>query len=118
MIEGEGSYGAGNNITSVNNTNTNLSNDLTAYWLFDNEGNVKAKAFTRTIDRFDENQGLQESGIGIFYRQNFDNFKELLENFKRRFKSRNKKAEASVKDNEEGDEPSKYKLITFVSNFD
>ncbi len=82
VIEGEGSYG--NDVSSINN-NTNFTNDLTAYWLFDQQGGLKAKAFTRTVDDFDENQGLQESGIGIFYSESFNNLKDLTANIKRRF---------------------------------
>lgn len=85
VIEGEGSYGGEYGVSSVSNNSTNFSNDLTAYWLFDQEGSIKAKAFTRTIDTFDENQGLQESGIGIFYRENFNNLRELLSNLRNRF---------------------------------
>lgn len=40
-------------------------------------GNLKFKAFTRVIDRFDETQGLQESGVGIYLTQEFDNWQDL-----------------------------------------
>lgn len=45
--------------------------------LLDKAGNLILKGFSRTIDRFDENQGLQENGVGIYYRRSFDRFKDL-----------------------------------------
>jgi len=40
-------------------------------------GNLKFKAFTRVVDRFDETQGLQESGAGIYLTQEFENWQDL-----------------------------------------
>ena len=45
--------------------------------LLDKTGNFILKGFSRTIDRFDENQGLQENGVGIYYRRSFDRFSDL-----------------------------------------
>ena len=67
-----------------NRTANSLTGDVTLSLLLDEAGNLKVKAFTRTIDRFDENQGLQESGLGISYRQSFDNFGDLIRNIKDR----------------------------------
>ena len=62
-------------------------------WLIDKSGNLRLKAFTQTIDRFDENQGLQETGIGISYKEDFNNFKDLKQRIRDRFtnKKRQKK---------------------------
>ena len=46
---------------------------------------------TQTIDRFDENQGLQETGIGIYYKEDFNNLKDLKERLKNKFRSRRKR---------------------------
>ncbi len=68
-----------------NLTNTSWTGDATLSLLLDPVGNFRLRAFTRTIDRFDENQGMQETGVGITYRENFDNFKDLKRIFKERF---------------------------------
>ena len=62
----------------------------------DRSGNLRLKAFTQTIDRFDENQGLQETGIGISYKEDFNNFKDLKQRIRDRFtnKKRQKKRQA------------------------
>ena len=55
-------------------------------WLIDQNGNLKLKGFTQTIDRFDENQGLQQTGIGIYFKEDFNNAKDLRMRLKNRFK--------------------------------
>ena len=62
-------------------------------WLIDRNGNLNLKGFTQTIDRFDENQGLQETGIGIYYKEDFDNWADLKRRVKTRFMSRRRRAE-------------------------
>ena len=42
----------------------------------------------RSIDRFDETQGLQETGIGIYYKEDFDNLKDLRRRIRERFSSK------------------------------
>ena len=60
-------------------------------WLIDRAGTLKLKGFTQTIVRFDENQGLQETGIGIYYKEDFNNLKDLKERLKNKFRSRRKR---------------------------
>lgn len=43
----------------------------------DPSGSVYLKGFSRTIDRFDENQGLQENGIGLYFQRSFNRINEL-----------------------------------------
>ena len=62
------------------NNNSSMSNFMgEAYitYLIDRAGTLKLKAFTQTIDRFDENQGLQETGIGVYFKEDFDNLRDL-----------------------------------------
>ena len=80
IVEGDVSYDTGNGVQMNKRTANSLTGDVTLSLLLDEAGNFKVKAFTRTIDRFDENQGLQESGIGISYRQSFDTFADLIRN--------------------------------------
>ena len=53
---------------------------------------LKLKAFTQTIDRFDENQGLQETGIGVYFKEDFDNLRDLRQRIKERFTNKKRKA--------------------------
>ena len=54
-------------------------------WLIDPDGAFRFKGFTQTIDRYGENQGMQESGIGVYYSESFNTFKELRKSIKNRF---------------------------------
>ncbi len=92
LLEMEGNYDFGNNAAMTNRQGTsNLSGDFYLTWLIDRAGNLRTKAFTRTIDRFDENQGLQESGVGIYYKEDFNSFKDILRNIRERFKRKKNK---------------------------
>ena len=44
-----------------NRTANSLTGDVTLSLLLDEAGNLKVKAFTRTIDRFDENQACRRA---------------------------------------------------------
>lgn len=91
LIEAEANYNLGNNQTNTVNNNANqLSGDFYITYIFDRIGNLRARAFTRTIDRFDENQGLQESGVGLYYKKDFDSFSDL---FRRKRRNTVKKEE-------------------------
>ena len=54
-------------------------------WLIDPDGAFRLKGFTQTIDRYGENQGLQESGVGVYYAESFNTFKEFGRSIRRRF---------------------------------
>ena len=74
--------------------NSNMSNFMgEAYitWLIDRAGNLKLRGFTQTIDRFDENQGLQETGVGIYYKEDFNTWSDLKRRIRERFMSRRKR---------------------------
>lgn len=91
FIELEGNYV----IDPKQTANSNVSNFMgEAYltWMIDRSGNLRLKLFTQTIDRFDENQGLQETGIGIYYKEDFNNFKDLRQRIKARFTNKERRA--------------------------
>ena len=46
---------------------------------------MRFRGFTQTIDRYGENQGMQESGIGFYYDESFNTFAELKQSLKKRF---------------------------------
>lgn len=95
LVEVEGNYIIDNK-QAVSNNVSNFMGEAHVTWLIDKSGNLRLKAFTQTIDRFDENQGLQEAGIGISYKEDFNNFKDLKQRIRDRFtnKKRQKKRQA------------------------
>lgn len=95
LVEVEGNYIIDNK-QAVSNNVSNFMGETHVTWLIDKSGNLRLKAFTQTIDRFDENQGLQETGIGISYKEDFNNFKDLKQRIRDRFtnKKRQKKRQA------------------------
>ena len=95
LVEVEGNYIIDNK-QAVSNNVSNFMGEAHVTWLIDKSGNLRLKAFMQTIDRFDENQGLQETGIGISYKEDFNNFKDLKQRIRDRFtnKKRQKKRQA------------------------
>ncbi len=83
-VELEGNYMMDNTSKLTENA-SNLMGEAYITWLIDKGGNFKFRGFTQTIDRYDENQGLQETGIGFYYSENFNTFKELAESIRNRF---------------------------------
>lgn len=63
-------------------SNNPLSVDGYLTWVLNKSGSLKVKGFTRTIDRFDESQGLQDNGVGVYYRQEFQSWKDLKERYR------------------------------------
>ena len=96
LLEVEGNYMVDKSM-AVNPNASNLMGEAYLTWLIDRAGNLRLKGFTHTIDRFDENQGLQETGIGIYYKQSFNNLKDLKQRVKENFtiRRRDKKAKKS-----------------------
>ncbi len=84
LIEVEGNYIVDR--TQVVNATSNFTGEAYLTWLIDRAGTLRLKGFTHTIDRFDENQGLQETGIGIYFKEDFNNARDLRNRLKSRFK--------------------------------
>ena len=102
LIEVEGNYIVDK--AQVVNANSNFTGEAYLTWLIDRAGVLRLKGFTHTIDRFDENQGLQETGIGIYFKEDFNNAKDLRIRLKNRFKR-------EKKDDEEEDTPHHNKAV-------
>ena len=88
FVEVEGNYLIDNK-QAVNSSMSNFMGEAYITYLIDRAGTLKAKAFTQTIDRFDENQGLQETGIGIYFKEDFNNFRRRI---RERFTNKKRKA--------------------------
>ncbi|MCH5335487.1 MAG: translocation/assembly module TamB domain-containing protein [Alistipes sp.] len=91
LIEAEGNYVIDNRSATDARRISNFMGNAYITWLIDRAGTLRLKGFTQTIDRFDENQGLQETGIGIYYKEDFDNFKDLRRRIRERFMGRKKR---------------------------
>lgn len=91
FVEVEGNYVVDNK-QAVNGSMSNFMGEAYVTYLIDRSGSLKLKAFTQTIDRFDENQGLQETGIGIYYKEDFNNFRDLRQRVKDRFVNKKRRA--------------------------
>lgn len=83
LIELEGNYLVDK--SQVENAKSNFSGEAYVTWLIDKAGALRLKGFTQPIDRFDENQGLQETGLGIYYKEDFDNARDFRNRVKHRF---------------------------------
>ena len=81
-LDAEGNVNFKNNTAYLNDDAGNLSGDASLTWILDNSGNIRMKAFTRQINTFDENQGLQESGVGIYYKEDFNRFGDVVRKFR------------------------------------
>ncbi|MBQ3209002.1 MAG: translocation/assembly module TamB domain-containing protein [Alistipes sp.] len=94
LIEVEGNYLVDK--SRVVNATSSFTGEAYVTWLIDRAGTLKTRGFTHTIDRFDENQGLQETGLGIYFKEDFDNAKDLKERLKNRFSRRRKRGQNQV----------------------
>lgn len=90
LVEVEGNYLVDNKMAQSSNM-SNFMGEAYITWLIDRAGYLKLKGFTQTIDRFDENQGLQETGVGIYYKEDFDNWSDLKRRVRERFMSKRRR---------------------------
>jgi hypothetical protein len=75
LLEIEGNYVDNRAATSVGTSSAaaaDLAGDVSLTWVIDRAGNLRLKVFSRTIDRPNETQGLQESGLGVYYKRDFN----------------------------------------------
>ncbi len=96
LVELEGNFTNDTQNLASEDQNSNASNftgEAYITWLIDKSGALRLKGFTQTIDRYDENQGLQETGIGIYYKESFNDFWDLQQRVRNRFRSKRRKEE-------------------------
>ena len=84
IIEVEGGYLSDESLKASRRA-SNFVGEAFITWLIDSDGAFRLKGFTQTIDRYGENQGMQESGIGVYYSESFNTFTELGQSVKARF---------------------------------
>jgi hypothetical protein len=79
LLEIEGNYVQDRVATNVASRNaSNLAGDVALTWVIDQSGNLRLKVFSQTIDRLNETQGLQESGLGIYWKKDFDSVRDIF----------------------------------------
>ncbi len=79
QLEIEGNWVDNRAATSIGPNNaSDLTGDVSLTWVIDSAGNLRLKVFSQTIDRMDENQGRQESGIGIYYKRDFNTIGDIF----------------------------------------
>ena len=84
LVELEGGYLSDASVQAMQKA-SNFVGEAFITWLIDPEGTFKLRGFTQTIDRYGENQGMQESGVGLYYNESFNTFPELIQSLKKRF---------------------------------
>lgn len=84
IVELEGGY-LSDASTQAMQKASNFVGEAFITWLIDPEGVMRFRGFTQTIDRYGENQGMQESGIGFYYNESFNTFADLRQSLKARF---------------------------------
>lgn len=83
IVEVEGGY-----LSDASRQTANASNfvgEAFITWLIDPDGTFRFRGFTQTIDRYGENQGMQEAGVGIYYSESFNSFADLGRSLRNRF---------------------------------
>lgn len=76
-LELEANVDTGDYYQSIGENNNQLTGGGAITLRLDEAGNVNLKGFSRTIDRFDENQGLQENGVGLYFKRSFNRLSDL-----------------------------------------
>jgi hypothetical protein len=87
IVELEGGYLSDASLQATEKA-SNFVGEAFITWLIDPDGTLRFRGFTQTIDRYGENQGMQESGVGLYYGESFNTFRELGQSLKYRFSHR------------------------------
>ena len=73
------------------NNGQGKTNLLEAIWLLTKNGEFRLRGYNQTNDRYFTKSTLTTQGIGIMYKKDFMNWKELVDWFLRRRKNRSSK---------------------------
>ncbi len=93
LIELEGNYLLDDRMSVGRNQVSNFMGEASVTWLLDHAGTFRLRGFTHTIDRFDENQGLQQTGIGISAKLEFNRVRDIIPNLKAMVRERRERRE-------------------------
>ncbi len=92
LLEVEGGYLSDASAQATENA-SNFVGEAFVTYLIDPDGSFRFRGFTQTIDRYGENQGMQETGVGLYYSESFNTFADLGQSLKRRFVNPERQAE-------------------------
>jgi hypothetical protein len=109
LLELEANVDTGTYYQTINPDQSQLSGGGSLTLLLDKAGDFILKGFSRTIDRFDENQGLQENGVGLYYRRSFDKFSDLWHKKAKKAESNSEKSTTFANPSEQGTDTDKNK---------
>ncbi len=101
LLELEANVDTGDYYQSMGGETNQLSGGGAITLLLDGSGDFYLKGFSRTIDRFDENQGLQENGVGLYYKRSFNHFGDLWRKKKSSKRDDSKKSDNFASEPEE-----------------
>ena len=59
--------------------NTNFVGDFEAMWMLTKNGELRLKGYNETNDRYFTKSTLTTQGIGLMYKKDFDNWRELFD---------------------------------------
>ncbi len=93
LIELEGNYMLDDRMSVGQNQVSNFMGEASVTWLLDHAGTFRLRGFTHTIDRFDENQGLQQTGIGLSAKIDFNKVRDIIPNLKALARERRERRE-------------------------
>lgn len=96
LLELEANVDTGDYYKLGNENGNQLSGGGAITLLLDNSGDFYLRGFSRTIDRFDENQGLQENGVGLYYKRSFNRLSDLWRKKREKAKEENEKSDTFV----------------------
>jgi hypothetical protein len=111
-LELEANVDMGEYYQSMGENNNQLSGGGALTLRLDPAGNVNLKGFSRTIDRFDENQGLQENGVGIYFKRSFNRLSDLWRKKNRNTTTESEKSDTFVATSPKKEEESTEELNT------
>ena len=86
----------GNNTNSQNSNTNNIVGEVNIEYKLTDDGKVKVKTFNRANDNNSQvnlSAGPYTQGVGVFYREEFDTFSELLKRYLHIFDRRKKEEE-------------------------
>lgn len=84
LVELEGGYLSDASMQATENA-SNFVGEVFVTYLIDPDGSFRFRGFSQTIDRYGENQGMQEHGVGLYYSESFNTFGELGRSIKQTF---------------------------------
>lgn len=94
-----GNYDFGNTTSDVASANA-LAGDFSIEYDITEDGRVRVKAFQESEYDIFEQGYVNQSGVGIFFRKEFDSFKELFSNPKKKKQEAKEEADPSEEQNE------------------